>query len=497
LVLKDWLPPVIYDNLFTVKKNGAGYFFLVSGNSGTFDRVDCLKSYQEIPEVNAIINMKARAFSNMRLREVDKDGKDRPTPKGQALIALLQNPNWFQQFKEFAIQSKVCREVFGNEYIFKTVPLGFNPDIERVKALYSIPDTIVNVKYDNSIPFYLHSKRPQVTYEVKQDGGKYLPYDSSVVIHFNDNRINIEHATDKNLLKGESKLTALSSVINNMRIAYESRGVILKYRGANGAWVNDGKDAVGSVVMDQKEKDRVQDEFKNYGTRKGQYQSIITDLSMRWEQAGVNNPKNLGLFEETQAGFDKLLDEFGVPAELFVRAQGSTYENQHQAEKGLYVRTVMPEANEWIGGISSEFLSDSKTSIIAEYLHLPIFQEDLKSKGDAITTMVNALSKMLQDKQLTSQEYREELSKIGIGDGSAIPTTQDANQQEVETLKAQATLRGSVGGVQGILAIQTAVSQGTATREAALATLTIIYGFTDEQAANILGSPQPQQGQTF
>jgi hypothetical protein len=414
LVLKDWLPPVIYDNLFTVKKNGAGYFYVIGGNSGTFDKVDCLKSYQEIPEVNAIINMKARAFSNMRLREVDQDGKDKATPKGQALIALLQNPNWFQQFKEFAIQSKVCREVFGNEYIFKTVPLGFNPDIERVKALYSIPDTIVNVKYDNSIPFYLHDTRPKVTYEVKQDGGKYLPYDSSVVIHFNDNRINIEHATDKNLLKGESKLTALSSVINNIRIAYESRGVILKYRGANGAWVNDGKDIVGQVPIDPKERDRVQDEFKNYGTRKGQYQSIITDLPIKWQQAGTNNPMNLGLFQEIEQGFNKCLDEFGVPAELFVRAQGSTYENQHQAEKGLYVRTVMPEANEWMGGISSEFLEGNNTSIVAEYLHLPIFQEDLKARGESLTTMVNALSKALQDQAITLAQYQEELAKFGI-----------------------------------------------------------------------------------
>ena len=178
--------------------------------------------------------------------------------------------------------------------------------------------------------------------------------------------------------------------------------------------MNDGKDIVGQVPIDPKERDRVQDEFKNYGTRKGQYQSIITDLPIKWQQAGTNNPMNLGLFQEIEQGFNKCLDEFGVPAELFVRAQGSTYENQHQAEKGLYVRTVMPEANEWMGGISSEFLEGNNTSIVAEYLHLPIFQEDLKARGESLTTMVNALSKALQDQAITLAQYQEELTKFGI-----------------------------------------------------------------------------------
>jgi hypothetical protein len=168
------------------------------------------------------------------------------------------------------------------------------------------------------------------------------------------------------------------------------------------------------VLLDETEKKRLQDTFYQYGTARGQKQTIITDLPIRWEQAGTNNPKNLGLFEEIEQGFDKCLDTFGVPAELFVRKMGSTYENQHQAEKGLYIRTVMPEANEWIGGLSSEFMPDSKTSIVAEYLHLPIFQEDLKARGEAMTTLVNALSKALADQAIDVKMYQEELKKLGF-----------------------------------------------------------------------------------
>lgn len=478
-------------NNLTVRKYAGSYFYAINGKTETFDEVDCLKAYREIPEVNAPINLKSKAFSNLKLKEVDKDGQEIKTPEGQALIKRIQEPNWFQQGKEFLIHTKVLRETFGNEYIYKTTPIGFNPKIDRVKALYSIPANIVKSKYDNSVPFFYHAERPEVIYKIKQDNKPDLEVDSKYVIHFNDNRSVIEHSTDKNLLNGESKLSALACVINNIRMAYESRGIILKYRGANGAWTNASKDAVGQAgFIDPDEVEKFQTAFKKYGTLKGQHQTIVTSMPLVWNQAGVNNPKNLGLYEETLEGFNKIIDSFGVPPEMFVRAQGSTYENQKQAEKGFYIRTIIPEANEWAMGIASEFIDTSKSSIIADYFHLPVFDEDLKMLSDSKMAKVNYLSKLIQDKQLTAEEYRQELFKVGIGDGQPIQTMQDQNQQEVETLKAQATLRGSVGGVQGILAIQTAVSTGTATREAALATLQIVFGFTEQQATEILGNPQ-------
>lgn len=486
-------------NLWSPKKEGANWWYrFYSSKHDTFKTVDCLESYEKVSEVSAIINMKARAFSNMRLKEVDKDGNEKQTPAGQALINLIQNPNWFQAGHEFLIQTKTFREIFGNEYIFKTTPVGFKTTIDRTKALFAIPGNIVESKYDNSIPYFLNVVAPKITYKVKNES-RWDEYDSELIIHFNDNRANIRSSVDKHLLNGTSKLELNSCVINNIKAAYESRGVILRQRGANGAWVTKSKDGIGAAMpMNPDEKEDLQKQLANYGTLAGQNQDIITNSDLAWVQRGPNDPQKLGIFQEIEEDFNKLLDAFGVPSEIFVRTKGATYENQRQAEKGLYVRTIMPEANEWIGGLSSEFLPEgSQTSIVAEYTHLPIFQEDLKSRGEALNSMINCLSRLLQDKQITQEEYRQELTKIGIGDGQPIPTQADANQQEVETQKAQAQLRGSVGGVQGILAIQTAVSQGTATREAALSTLTIIYGFTDQQASDILGNPQPTQAQTF
>lgn len=62
-----------------------------------------------------------------------------------------------------------------------------------------------------------------------------------------------------------------------------------------------------------------------------------------------------------------------------------------------------------------------------------------------------------------------------------------ANDREAE---ARAQLKGSVGGVQGIIQIQTSVAQGLTSRSSAQALLELIYGFTPEDAIRLLGDVQ-------
>jgi len=55
--------------------------------------------------------------------------------------------------------------------------------------------------------------------------------------------------------------------------------------------------------------------------------------------------------------------------------------------------------------------------------------------------------------------------------------------------QAKASLKGSVGGVQGILSIQQSVAAGTTDYLSALAILDLIYGISEIEARRILGSP--------
>lgn len=75
--------------------------------------------------------------------------------------------------------------------------------------------------------------------------------------------------------------------------------------------------------------------------------------------------------------------------------------------------------------------------------------------------------------------------------GTDLIVPQADESDNPEQAKAQAQLKGSVGGVQGIVQLQTSVAQGLTSKEAAIATLVEIYGIDAGTAAAIIGSPKP------
>lgn len=101
------------------------------------------------------------------------------------------------------------------------------------------------------------------------------------------------------------------------------------------------------------------------------------------------------------------------------------------------------------------------------------------------------------------QKVEEAFWKLGFEfnfldfDGSeAQPTDKVEASPEAseETLQAQASLRGSVGGVQGILGIQSSVSQGLTDFESAITILMEIYGFNRSVSSALLGKPEIENG---
>jgi hypothetical protein len=90
-------------------------------------------------------------------------------------------------------------------------------------------------------------------------------------------------------------------------------------------------------------------------------------------------------------------------------------------------------------------------------------------------------------------QYAEDLNKprTAVGGVAVQPDSETSPQIDQKRLEAQASLKGTVGGVQGILEIQRSVSTGITDRDAAIALLVEIYGFTNEQATNVIGNPKP------
>ena len=101
-----------------------------------------------------------------------------------------------------------------------------------------------------------------------------------------------------------------------------------------------------------------------------------------------------------------------------------------------------------------------------------------------------ALNTVLKDIGFTEPLMLKQYSDMDetglLTDDGSIPAAEDLNVQE----KAQAELKGSVGGVQGILSIQASVAQGITTIDSGSAILELIYGIPPVVARRMLGEPQ-------
>lgn len=400
-----------FNNLFRVKKEGGKYFYVAS-KYNAWEELSYIKAYLELPELNAVISTSARMFGNGVIKEVDDNGEEIDSP----LVQKLRNPNWMQNGQEFLRQTKIFRGIFGNEYIYELLPFGMDMEMAKKSAIYTIPSNWIKPRYDQDKPYFFEVEAPESFYYELAYRGQLKKIPNANILHFNDDRADMDNVYDHNNtnLTGESKLKALTPALNNLKMAYETRGVLLKNRGALGILSNATSDKIGAIPLEPGERERVQEEYsREYGGLDGQRQLIITSADLRWQQMAIS-PDKMGLFQETEADFNKILDAYGMPSELFVRTAGSTYENQKQARKGAYVDTVIPDANEWISGINNKYRKGAKTKLIMDYMHLPIFQEDLKSRGEAMTQVFNAMSKAMVDGALTIEEYKNEVRKFGI-----------------------------------------------------------------------------------
>ena len=91
--------------------------------------------------------------------------------------------------------------------------------------------------------------------------------------------------------------------------------------------------------------------------------------------------------------------------------------------------------------------------------------------------------------KLDFEDYKEE-TEITNADNNAVSETPVIETLDAKTLDAQAQLKGSVGGVQSLLEVQSSYAAGTTSYESAIAILDLIFGFNREQAIRLLGNPE-------
>src|SRR5690606_25040291 len=167
---------------------------------------------------------------------------------------------------------------------------------------------------------------------------------------------------------------------------------------------------------------------------------------------------------------------YGIPRDVLEAYNSSTYENQEKARAAHVNYTLDPKGYQFMDSYEVHFgYRDQKKNIYMSWDHLPFMQVFANEQAEVKRTTVEVLNSLL-DIGVSIDNANEFL-----GTQFELEPPEDIadSANSPETLAAQAQLRGSVGGVQGILAIQQSVAQGTTDYDAAIGILTVVYGFTD------------------
>ena len=395
-----------FKSLFTrqvyPQKYGSSYFLPLGYTADIFGSNNYLKDFQEIPELNAIINIRARAMASWKLSLVSTaTGKE--ISNQESLAKILRRPNWFQSQIEFWRQSELFRCIYGNEYIYFLQPVGMS---NTYAGMFALDPSKVTIKYkSDNLPF-LESTSEAVEYWHDLGNNQKIKLEKANIIHLNDNRVTPDKDNSGDFLKGTSKIKSLQAPLQNIREAYKKRNIILKM--PIGIFSGNSTDATSySVPLDPEEKEKAQTALRNHGAL-----PIFTNLGLAYNDMSIN-ANNMGLFEEVREDTAKICDMFGIPYEVLASQKGVTFANLKEAKKQMYEESIIPDAVEKLEALNDKAASKS-WEIKGDYSYLPVFAEDQRQKAVSLNQMVTALSKALTDEAITIEQYQNELKKFGI-----------------------------------------------------------------------------------
>lgn len=402
---------------------GGNFFYFTYGGHRS-----SLTAYECCAPVNAIINRKAQAYINGKTWVLNTRGKEATSAEAKKLQALFKKPNPLQSWKQFEAQGYIYQQLFGYTIVLPIKPVGFKENIDA-SALWNIPPFMVDIEETNKL-FYQSDTRGIIKQIVLTYKGQ------RTILNVEDIYIMKDFTPSFcSLVIPESRIKALELPINNIIGAYESRNVLINYRGALGILTKDAGDGgqYGALPLPEGEKENIQNDFRRYGLKHHQWQIIITSASMKWQQMGYAT-KDLMLFEEVEGSTMAICDSYGFPYQLMASAKGTTFANVNEGKKLLYQDSIIPES-ESIYEQWDQFFNTEKYNLQLnkDYSHVAVLQEDQLQAAQARAARNGALLIEYQNDLITMNRWLELNGEDPRPDGdryySEIKAEQNGNQQ--------------------------------------------------------------------
>lgn len=381
---------------FFFGNDGIDYKFAYGGINSA------MTAYRKCPPLTAVINRKAQAHINGRTIVTNTQGKEATSPAAKKLKTLLAKPNPLQSWKQFEAQQKIYMQLFGFCLVLPIIPAGYESygPIEAT-SLWNIPPYMIDMQETSKL-FYQTNPSGMIQYINLNYKGTVSSLKVDSVYFFKDFTPSFD-----TLIIPDSRVRALEMPINNIIGAYESKNVLINYRGALGILTPEpGNGQYVSIPLDPKDKEQLQSDFRRYGLKNSQWKFIISPAAMKWQQMGVPT-KDLMLKEEIEDCTKAICDAYGYPPHLLGLID-PTFNNQNTAEKGLYQNTIIPEAESVYEEWNNMFRTAENNILLTKnYDHLPVLQEDRVEQGKARLYLNQALLIEWQNNLITANQWLE------------------------------------------------------------------------------------------
>ena len=392
------------DSNYTTKSNTISHeYFQEFGNSFNTNNFSLMNStidraYQLLPILPTIINKKSSMFNNGKISLLNAKGE---TINDNRLLKLQSQPNPFQTGGQFLSQSYALTQIYG-----VTVWLIVKPFKSIVGRMYILPNQYLQINYKQTTFLNAESIADLID-------SVYFTYNGETTLL---NKEDLYFCTDTTTsldspIFPQSRITPLSNQVTNLIANYEARGMLINSRGALGILSNDSKDVIGTTSIDAQDKQDLQEDYKKYGLSKSQWQIIITNMSLKWQQISMDVDQ-LKLFENEKSDLHTICDAFGFNYNLLSNAEGTTFNNQNAYEKAMYQNTIIPESENIIFQFNEATLTfDNGYKFVIDYSHLPIFQDNQKEKAEIHKINVQSFTEQFLKCAITHDALMMELKQ--------------------------------------------------------------------------------------
>ena len=344
------------------------------------------EAYTKCPPLQAVINRKARALLNGNVWLLNSKGKEAVGDVANRVRKILVRPNPIQTWDQFDAQIYIYTQLWGYCPILTMYPTGF--DASYTTAMWCIPPWMCTIEEQDSGMFYF-AKSPkdliksiQVTYKSTIT---YLNLDFVYIVKEFQPSMN-------SVVIPDSRVRAVEMPINNIIGTYESRNVIINKRGPTGIFSQDpGTGQYGALPAKSGYKEALQEDFKKYGLMRKQWNVIVTEAAIKYQQVGANM-RDMMFFEEVEDDIMRICDTFTFPSALISSPRGPNVSNTKEFNQQLYNDGVIPESLSIYGQFNEMLnLNQYNLKLERDFSKLTVLQKDKKQEADARKVLGEAL----------------------------------------------------------------------------------------------------------